>query len=202
MRETMSYFAVYLESGRFVVLQRSWIKNTLVGQTSKVFISRNENTHANFNANDGFYVDKNSDLCYNAFIFKEFDSEDEAASFIKRKRKAPPVFYKFCTKFESKKTSPVAYIDLCDSSDSESVPEGNSELTEKCDLPSENVELPIPIVDQNEAVACCHQEKTANEWIDYTDLPNYNLHLRQFNENVSSYANLCLVEVYILDLFN
>lgn len=68
----MDFFAVYLESKRFVVIKRQWIENAVVGKLSKVFFSPNCNSVPVFNCRTRYYLNTNVDACYKAFIYKAF----------------------------------------------------------------------------------------------------------------------------------
>lgn len=68
----MNFFAVYLESKRFIVIKKTWIKQAIVGKPSAVFFSPNPHAIPVFNRKLRFYLNSKVGACYEAFIFKAF----------------------------------------------------------------------------------------------------------------------------------
>lgn len=114
------FFAVYLKCKKFVVVKREWILNPVVREESLVFLSQNNDVVPNFQLEKGFYISKNVEMCYEGFIFKSFKSQKEAEKYVEQKRIAPPVQYKSCKVFDFDRSVPQVFVDLSDSSESES----------------------------------------------------------------------------------
>lgn len=68
----MDFFVVFLESRRYMVVQRQWISNPVVGAEAKIFFSADKNAVPNFEIEPEFYVNPNLGACYNAFVLKAF----------------------------------------------------------------------------------------------------------------------------------
>lgn len=112
----MAYFVVYLiKSKRYLAVQGNWIEFPIVGQESKVFISADTNVLANLNSRIGYYVNSNANACYEAYVYKEFDSLDAAEQFASKKRLTPPIQYKTLQKFDFEASChPVEFLEISD----------------------------------------------------------------------------------------
>lgn len=68
----MNFYVVYLESGKYIALKRNWVQNPILGEESMVFLSKDESANPNFSSEQLFYVNKNVDATYKAFVYKRF----------------------------------------------------------------------------------------------------------------------------------
>lgn len=68
----MNFFAVFLASKRYVAIKGEWIKNAVVGTTSKVFYSPNLDAIADFGMDPKHYLNTSVDACYEGFVYKKF----------------------------------------------------------------------------------------------------------------------------------
>lgn len=68
----MIFFAIYLQSNRFVTIKKDWIEKPIVGSESKVFFSPNPEAIARFDIQKKFYLNATIDGCYDGFVYKSF----------------------------------------------------------------------------------------------------------------------------------
>lgn len=71
----MNFFAVYLESQRYIVVKKEWVQNAVVGKPSKIFFSSKPHVTPAFNLKTRYYLNRKVDACYKAFILKAFGNK-------------------------------------------------------------------------------------------------------------------------------
>lgn len=115
----MEYFVIYLiKSKRYLALPKKWVQNPKLGEESKVFFSADTNDTPDFTCEMGYYLNKEVSACYDAYVYKAFDSIDAAERFASNKRITPPVQYKSLQKFHHMAGSnPVDFIEIDDDVD-------------------------------------------------------------------------------------
>lgn len=84
------FFAVVLQQNRMIVVKETWIKNPIVGQNSKVYISNDEQSVPDFSLRPIYLLNTSIDACYNGRIIKKFEYKEDAEHFASWKR---PQYY-------------------------------------------------------------------------------------------------------------
>lgn len=123
----MEYFVVFLKCKRYFALPKHWIENPVLGKPSTVFFSGNGDSTPDFTCERKYYINQNVNACYDAFVYKSFDTYEAAHHFALNKRVVAPIQYRTLATLDFSRPlhEPVDSIEISDSDISESDSDSN-----------------------------------------------------------------------------